>query len=48
MSGKDAEDLERALAELLGSSTKKSGDGAGEEGESMDRLRACETEVNGR
>ena len=48
MSEKDAEDLERALAELLGTSAKKSEQAWELEGEFMDRLRACEAEVNER
>lgn len=48
MSEKSAEDIERALAELLSTSAKKSEQAREPEGEFMDRLRACEAEVNER
>lgn len=45
----DPADLERALAELLGSSPKTGDSGPADDGaerEFLERLRACEAEVN--
>lgn len=49
MSKADPADLERALAELLGSSPKTGDSGPSDDGaerEFLERLRACEAEVN--